>query len=100
MVLFDLLVLHRVVPSAPIRKVEVRFYNGPKTSKYLDEYFKKTAIVANHMGFRSNNYSSDTDKRIYTSLYKVKLPKNRTYSQIITDLAKNKDIIQIHVISM
>lgn len=100
MVLFDLLFLHRIVPSAPIRKIEIRFYNGPDTSAFLDEYFQKTAIVANHMGFRANNYSSDVEKRIYTSLYKIKLPKDQTYSQIIADLAKNENIIQIHVFSM
>lgn len=100
MVLIDLLALNRVVPSAPIKKIEVRFYNGAETSAFLDEYFKDVTIVANHMGFKSKNNSADVHQRIYTSLYKIKLPKDETYSQLIKDLSKNKNIIQIHVFSM
>lgn len=100
MVLFDLLVLHRIVPFDPIRRVEVKFYNGPETTERLDKYFKDQSIFADHTGFKSNNYSADQKKRIYTSIYTVKLPKDKTFSDMIDELSKNENIIQVTVISM
>lgn len=100
LVILDLMVLHYIVPFDPIRKVEIKFYNGPVTTGYLDKYFDEKAIGANHTGYKATNYSRDVEKRIYTSIYTVKLPRSMTYSQMISDLAKNPDIVQITVIAM
>lgn len=100
MVLFDLLVLQRIVPTDPTRKVEIKFYNGPKNSPKLDQFFKTHAVQANHLGYKSTNDSEDESKRVYTSIYKVKLPKDEKFSDLIAELAKNPDIVQVHVFTM
>jgi len=96
-ILVTLLFLQHAILINPIRKVEVKYVHKKETSAYITSYFAGHKIKV-----RDVNMSVEIrdDRREYTNIYDVEIPRDLDELDIIEDLAQNKNITKIHMVSL
>ncbi|MGK9312706.1 UNVERIFIED_CONTAM: MgtC/SapB family protein [Melissococcus plutonius] len=88
--------LKKIIKVPTLKKVEVKYVHRVETKEFLTEYF-----VDNHVEIKDINFAVDlrTDHKVYTNIYTVSLPKGMSYTSIIEDISKNKNIMKIRLIT-
>lgn len=94
-VLIVLVVLKKVLQIHTLQRIEVKYYQRAATSQFILDYFKKQHIEVDNSSFRAER---KRDQTIYTNIYTVDLPAHLSYSEVMTQLTENPDIIQIRLI--
>jgi len=96
-ILVTLLFLQHVIHINPIKKIEVKYIHRKETGPYIRSYFTENKIKV-----RDINMSVDImdDHRVYTNIYDVEIPRGVDDVAIVENLAKNKNITKIHMVSV
>jgi putative Mg2+ transporter-C (MgtC) family protein len=96
-ILMTLLVLQHVIHINPIKKIEVKYIHRKETGPYIRSYFAENKIKV-----RDINMSVEImdERRVYTNIYDVEIPRGVDDVAIIENLAKNKNITKIHMVSV
>lgn len=96
-ILVVLTFLKKIINIPTLKKLEVKYVHRVETKEFLTQYFESS-----HVEVRDVNFSVDlhADFRIYTNIYTVELPKGLSYTDIIEDISKNKNVTKIRLITL
>ncbi|SES06081.1 putative Mg2+ transporter-C (MgtC) family protein [Isobaculum melis] len=96
-ILVVLTFLKKIINIPTLKKLEVKYVHRVETKEFLTQYFEDS-----HVEVRDVNFSVDlhADFRIYTNIYTVELPKGLSYTDIIEDISKNKNVTKIRLITL
>ncbi len=99
LVLVVLLMLQRMIPVHPLKRVEVRFINRQETMRYINEFFESSGIRVLNLDFHIESTASKetNDKNVYTNIYTLHLPSSVNYTDVINHLASYTNIRVVRV---
>jgi len=92
-----LLFLQHAVRINPIKKIEVRYVHKKETSAYITSYFAEHKIKVRNVNMSVEIMDA---RRVYTNIYDVEIPRHVDDLAIIENLAQNKNITKIHMVSV
>lgn len=96
-IMVTLVLLKRIVIINPIKKIEVRYIHQKETSAYIQNYFSDNGILVKDVDM---SVEIMDDRRVYTNIYDVEIPKSVDEIDIIEDIARNRNVTKIHMISI
>ncbi|MFC6315335.1 MgtC/SapB family protein [Lapidilactobacillus achengensis] len=96
-VLLVLVILKKVIRIRTFKKMELKYVNRKETIFFLNQYFKDKKILIDNSSFRAD---SSPSSNICTSIYFLDLPKGVAFSDIVSDLSMNMDILQVRFINI
>ncbi|MCD5002296.1 MgtC/SapB family protein [Enterococcus saccharolyticus] len=89
--------LNKIIRVPTLKKVEVSFVHKLPTKEFLSQYFEE-----NHIKIRDVNFDVQIrdERRIYTNVYTIELPKGYSYAEMVEELSLYKNIVRIRLISV
>lgn len=99
LILAVLLILQKIIPVNPLKRVEVRFVNRLETLNYINEFFSESNIMVLNLDFHieSTAAKGSSDQNVYTNIYTLRLPSSLNYVDVINHLASYKNIQVVRV---
>lgn len=80
-----------------MKRIQVQYHHRVETKEFIQNYFDEHHIEVTDVNFRVSQSDNDT---IYTNVYEIELPKDMNYADVIEDISMNKNIMQIHTVSI
>ncbi|HRL51123.1 MAG TPA: MgtC/SapB family protein, partial [Enterococcus aquimarinus] len=93
----SLTVINRFIRVNALKKMEIRYVHRAETKEFIMNYFDENQIKVEALDFDVEFFE---DYRIYTNIYTVDLPKKMTYSQVMEDLSRYKNITKIRIVDI
>ncbi|GGI66283.1 MgtC/SapB family protein [Enterococcus alcedinis] len=96
-IILSLTVIDRVVRVHTMKKMEIRYVHRSETKEFIMNYFEENKINVEALDFDVEFFE---DYRIYTNVYTVDLPGKMSYSQVMEDLSRYKNITKIRIVDI
>lgn len=80
-----------------LQKIEIKYRDKLATKRYLRQYFKTQRIKITDVSFSSEQSAQGT---VYTNIYKIKVPRQLAYTQIVEDISLQADIVKVRLINI
>ena len=96
-IILSLTVINRFIRVNALKKMEIRYVHRAETKEFILNYFDENQIKVEALDFDVEFFE---DHRIYTNIYTVDLPKKMTYSQVMEDLSRYKNITKIRIVDI
>lgn len=92
-----LTLLKKVIVMPSMKKLEVRYVHRVETKEFITDYF-----AANNVTVRDVNFDVDIvdDRRIYTNLYTIELPRGKNFADIIEELSIHENVMKIRLVDV
>lgn len=89
--------LNKVIVIPSIKNLEIKFVHREETKEFIKDYFKDHGVDG-----RATNVSVDflDNRRIYTNIYTIEIPKHYDIDQMIEELAIHDNVRRIRLIDM
>lgn len=89
--------LNKVIVIPSIKNLEIKFVHREETKEFIKDYFKEHGVDG-----RATNVSVDflDNRRIYTNIYTIEIPKHYDIDQMIEELAIHDNVRRIRLIDM
>ena len=89
--------LNKVIVIPSIKNLEIKFVHREETKEFIKDYFKDHGVDG-----RATNVSVDflDNRRIYTNIYTIEIPKHYDIDQMIEELAIHDNDRRIRLIDM
>ncbi|MFL2029376.1 MgtC/SapB family protein [Loigolactobacillus coryniformis subsp. coryniformis] len=87
--------LHRLIHVDTLKKIEIKYRDKTVTKSYLQQYFADHHIKINDVSFSAEQ---SMQGMIYTNVYKIKLPRQLVYTNIVEDISLQPDIMKVRMI--
>lgn len=96
-IVLALTVINRIVRVHTMKKMEIRYVHRSETKEFIMNYFEANKINVEALDFDVEFFE---DHRIYTNVYTVDLPRKMSYSQVMEDLSRYKNITKIRIVDI
>lgn len=96
-IILSLTVINRVIRVNTLKKMEIRYVHRSETKEFILNYFEENRITVEALDFDVEFFE---DHRIYSNVYTVDLPRKMTYSQVMEDLSRYKNITKIRIVDI
>lgn len=84
-----------VIPS--IKTLEVKYVHRVETKEFIAEYFKEHQVVVKDINVQVEIMN---ERRIYTNVYTIEMPKNYNVHELIEDLSVHENMKKIRLIDL
>ncbi|MFD1317091.1 MgtC/SapB family protein [Loigolactobacillus zhaoyuanensis] len=92
-----LMFLQKIIHVDTLKKIEVKYRDKLVTKDYLRRYFTEQHIKINDVTFNTEQSAQGV---VYTNIYKIKVPRQLAYTQIVEDISLQPDIVKVRLISI
>lgn len=89
--------LQKIIHIDTLQKIEIKYRDKLATKRYLRQYFKTQRIKITDVSFSSEQSAQGT---VYTNIYKIKVPRQLAYTQIVEDISLQADIVKVRLINI
>lgn len=96
-IILSLTVINRVIRVNTLKKMEIRYVHRSETKEFILNYFYENGIKVETLDFDVEFFE---DHRVYSNVYTVDLPRKMTYSQVMEDLSRYKNITKIRIVDI
>ena len=96
-IILSLTVINRVIRVNALKKMEIRYVHRSETKEFILNYFEENGIAVEALDFDVEFFE---DHRVYSNVYTVDLPRKMTYSQVMEDLSRYKNITKIRIVDI
>ncbi|WP_440896818.1 MgtC/SapB family protein [Amphibacillus sp. Q70] len=96
-IMVGLTVMKKILNIPTEKKIEVKFVHKTQTKEFLNQYFLEKEITIKDVEF---NLEIDGDKKVYTNVYTIDLPKFLTYQDMIEEISAHKNVTNIKIINV
>lgn len=96
-IILSLTVINRVIRVNALKKMEIRYVHRSETKEFILNYFHENGITVEALDFDVEFFE---DHRVYSNVYTVDLPSKMTYSQVMEDLSRYKNITKIRIVDI
>lgn len=96
-IILSLTVINHVIRVNVLKKMEIRYVHRSETKEFIMNYFEENRITVEALDFDVEFYE---DHRIYSNVYTIDLPRKMTYSQVMEDLSRYKNITKIRIVDI
>nr|WP_112206921.1 MgtC/SapB family protein [Latilactobacillus sakei] len=96
-VIFVIVFLKKIIHINTLKKIEIKYKHKLETKEFIQTYFEE-----HHIQIRDVNFSVTQNERntIYTNVYRIEIPREMQYSEIVEDISMNKNIMTIRMVSI
>lgn len=96
-VIVVLVFLKKIIHINTLKKIEIKYKHKLETKEFIQNYFDTHNIKVRDVNF---TLSQNEDVKIYTNIYRIEIPKDMKYSDIVEDISLNKNITTIRMVSV
>lgn len=96
-VILVLSLLKKVIKVHTYKRVEIKYSHKADSKELIDQYFKKHKIHVANVSFKAETID---EKKIYTNIYAIEIPKHLDYTKIVEDLSQFDHMYQVRLISI
>lgn len=89
--------LQKIIHIDTLQRIEIKYRDKLATKRYLRQYFKTQRIKITDVSFSSEQSVQGT---VYTNIYKIKVPRQLAYTQIVEDISLQADIVKVRLINI
>ncbi len=89
--------LTKVITVPSIKNLEIKYIHKIETKEYILAYFKTNNVIINDINV---SVEIQNDRRIYTNVYTLEMPKKFNVYELIEDLSGHENMIQIRLIDL
>ncbi|MFD0898471.1 MgtC/SapB family protein [Loigolactobacillus binensis] len=89
--------MQKLIHVDTLKKIEVKYRDKLATKTYLQQYFATKHITINDVSF---NTEQTAQGEVYINVYKIKIPRQLAYTQIVEDISLRSDIVKVRLISI
>lgn len=92
-----LTLLKKVIVVPSMKKLEVKYVHRVETKEFITDYF-----LANKVEVRDVNFDVEfvEDRRIYTNLYTIELPRGKSFADLIEELSIHENVMKIRLVDV
>lgn len=84
-----------IVPS--MKKLEVKFVHRVETKEFITDYFESNGVSVRDVNF---DVELTDERKIYTNLYTIELPRGKNYADLIEDLSIHENLLKIRLVDL
>ena len=84
-----------IVPS--MKKLEVKFVHRVETKEFITDYFESNDVSVRDVNF---DVELTDERKIYTNLYTIELPRGKNYADLIEDLSIHENVLKIRLVDL
>lgn len=89
--------IHKFLNVNTIQALEIRYTNREDSRESIDQFFKSKNIYAQLVNFE---ILFDQNCDIYSETYNISLPKGMDYTEVVSELSRQQNIIKLGVIDV
>ena len=89
--------LKKVIMVPSMKKLEVRYVHRVETKEFITDYFEENNVTVKDVNF---DVELVEDRRIYTNLYTIELPKGKSFADLIEDLSIHENVTKIRLVDI
>ena len=96
-VIFVIVFLKKIIHINTLKKIEIKYKHKLETKEFIQSYFEQHQIQIRDVNFSVTQNERDT---IYTNVYRIEIPREMQYAEIVEDISMNKNIMTIRMVSV
>lgn len=96
-VIFVIVFLKKIIHINTLKKIEIKYKHKLETKEFIQRYFEQHQIQIRDVNFSVTQNERDT---IYTNVYRIEIPREMQYAEIVEDISMNKNIMTIRMVSV
>ncbi|MFC6171177.1 MgtC/SapB family protein [Loigolactobacillus jiayinensis] len=89
--------LQKIIHIDTLQKIEIKYRDKTATKSYLRQYFAEHHIKIIGVSFNTEQTTAGT---VYTNIYRIKIPRQIVYAQIVEDISLRSDIVKVRLIDI
>lgn len=89
--------LQKIIHVDALQKIEIKYRDRLATKSYLHDYFTKHHIKIIDVSFSTEQSAQGP---IYTNIYKIKIPRQLAYTQIVEDVSLQSNVVKVRLVNI